>query len=315
MAVLAIVWRLASSRREQGPLATSRRATRLVTCRESERRRPTRRRSRRACIVAGKPAIATSPRCDLLWSRSKTSLCATARRRRPCERVDDRGRPPDRPADGGRGLSRDDGQGLYHAAARDAAHGAQDPQPLALLRLPDTGLLLLAPGRGARAQGGAHRHDRARAHPPHLLRLCPGRAGGHAQSHHPPAGRPADRFVPALGLSGTGRRCALRPVRPAAVRLVPLPDPRGVRQGRRELACAQAGAAGDHRAGRCRQGAAWDGDPGACQPALEVAARQGPAPVHAGRPARPEGGAAALPTSPRSAISSASPRAWGWAWR
>ena len=315
MAVLAIVWRLASSRREQGPLATSRRATRLVTCRESERRRPTRRRSRRACIVAGKPAIATSPRCDLLWSRSKTSLCATARRRRPCERVDDRGRPPDRPADGGRGLSRDDRQGLHHAAARDAAHGAQDPQPVALLRLPDAGLLLLAAGRGARAQGGAHRHDRARAHPAHLLRLRPGRAGGHAQPHDPPPGRPADRLVPAAGLSGPGGRSALRPARPTAVRLVSLPDPGGVREGRRDLARAQAGAGGDHRARRGRQGAAGGGDPSPCQPALEIAARQGAAPVHAGGPASTPRRSCRPRTWARSAISSASPRAWGWASR
>ena len=38
--------------------------------------------------------------------------------------------------------------------------------------------------------------------PPHLLRLCAGRARGHAQPHHPPPGRPAHRLVPAAGLPG-----------------------------------------------------------------------------------------------------------------
>ncbi len=73
------------------------------------------------------------------------------------------------------------------------------------------------------------------------------------------------------------------------------------------LAITELGEAGKAQLG--------DGDPGACQPALEVAARQGAAPVHARRPARPEGGAAALGPAAPSAISSASPRAWGWASR
>ena len=204
---------------------------------------------------------------------------------------------------------------LHHAAARDAAHGAQDPQPVALLRLPDPGLLLLAAGRGARAQGGADGHHRARAHPPHLLRLCAGRARGHAQPHHPPAGRPADRLVPAPGLPGPGRRSALRPVRPAAVRLVPLPDPRGVR-----ARPARAGACASWRRWRSPSWArparrSWRrrSRPMSASPGSRRAPRRRPASRWAScstrrRSCRPR-------TSPPSAISSASPRAWGWASR
>ena len=67
--------------------------------------------------------------------------------------------------------------------------------------------------------------------------------------------------------------------------------------------------------GEAGKDAARGGDPGPCPPALEVAARQGAAPVHARRPARPEGEAAAIGPARPSATSSGSPRAWAWASR
>ena len=87
-----------------------------------------------------------------------------------------------------------------------------------------------------------------------------------------------------------GRRCALRPVRPAAVRLVRCPILEVFVKAGESWACASS---------RHRRSPSW------AMPArrslgprsrpmsasLEVAARQGPAPVHAGRAARPGGAA------------------------
>ena len=137
----------------------------------------------------------------------------------------------------------------------DPARGAQDTQPVAQLRLPDAGLLLLAAGRGAWPQGRADGDHRARADAARILRLRAGRARGHAQPHASAAW--PIRLPPPSGYwsaSGQCRRPALRPLRAAAVRLVSLPDPRSVRQGRRLLARPQAGAGLDHRARRGRQG-------------------------------------------------------------
>ena len=148
-----------------------------------------------------------------------------------------------------------------------------------------------------------------------LLRLRPGRARGHAQPHHPPPGRPAHRLVPAPGLPGPRRRPALRPLRPAAVRLVPLPDPRGVRQGRRASgACASwrpsrspSWARPARRSSRPRSRR--------IPPALEVAARPRPRPGSRWPCCSTRRSSCRPPTCRRSATSSASPSPWGWAWR
>ena len=176
-------------------------------------------------------------------------------------------------------------------------------------------LLRLAARRGARSQGPADGSDRARARPAQLLRLRAGRARGDLEPDDPPPRRSAHRVVPAPGLPRPRRRPALRPLRPAAVRLVSLPDPGGVGAGGRRLARAQDRTRGDQRAGCGRQGRARGRDrrPMSASPG----SRRGPRRRRASRsPSSSTPRSSFRPrTSRPSATSRGSPSPWASAWR
>ena len=132
-------------------------------------------------------------------------------------------RPAPRPAQ-----RRDPAQGHHHErvprAPAPVRHGAaQARQSRPLLRLPVEGLLRLAAGRGARPPRGADRRDHAGTARAEALRARAARSRGRTQPLRPARRFPARRRVQAPGLFRPRPRRALRAVRPAAVRLVPLP--------------------------------------------------------------------------------------------
>ena len=149
-----------------------------------------------------------------------------------------------------------------------------------------------------------------------LLRLCPDRAGGHAQPHHPPPGGPAHRLVPAPGLPGPGRRCRASPGFgrqlfdwfrcPILEVFVKAGDSWRVRK-LASVSITELGEAGKDAAGRGHH------------------RRMSASPGSRRAPRRRHGSRSASCSTPRrscrprtwapSATSSASPRPWGWASR
>ena len=107
--------------------------------------------------------------------------------------------------------------------------------------------------------------------------------------------RPASGGSCSTGSAARSSRCSSRPASSWRVRkLAP-------------VAITELGEAGKAQLG--------SGDRGACPPALEVAARQGAAAVHARRPVRPQGGAAALGPGHHPPLRAHRRGAWGWASR
>ena len=130
---------------------------------------------------------------------------------------------------------------------------------------------LLAEARGHRVV--PTRRDHAGAARGQALRARAAGARGRAQPLRPPGRFPARGRVQAPGLLRHRARPALRVVRAAAVRLVPLPGAGGQRRAR-QLALDRPHPAAQHHAARQRRG--------------ELPAR-GAAPAHQARMARPQG--------------------------
>ena len=118
-------------------------------------------------------------------------------------------------------------QGLSGAHQPVPRHPAEDHQPVALVQLPEPRLLLLAARRGPRPPRHplGRDHGRPRRRASFTPRRCPN-STTRSPRRLPP---PDDKSVPARhpGLFRRRRGPPLRPLRPPAVRLVPLPGARG----------------------------------------------------------------------------------------